>query len=126
MMLNKQLTSPSPQFNPPNSVRQWTLILHLSQYVGLLIPFGGFIAPIIIWQNKKEEIPQLNDHFKNIMKWQFSMLMHVIVSTIFLVVLIGFVLLVFLGIVWLAFPLIGAIRANKGELWHYPLTIKLL
>jgi len=22
------------------------------------------------------------------------------------------------------FPLIGSIKANNGELWHYPLTIK--
>lgn len=117
---------PAPIPEQIETARQWTIILHLSQYVGLLIPFGGFIAPTIIWWLKKEEMPELNDHCKHIMQWQISMLIHVIVSTILLVVLVGFVLLAILGVVWLAFPLIGAIRASNGELWRYPLTINWL
>jgi uncharacterized Tic20 family protein len=41
-------------------------------------------------------------------------------------VLVGILLLIALGIVAIVFPIIGAVKANNGELWEYPLTIKFL
>ena len=35
--------------------RMWAMILHFSLLAGFVIPLGGLIAPIIIWQIKKEE-----------------------------------------------------------------------
>lgn len=120
-MLDKQPPSVSPQ---SDRVRQWTLILHLSQYAGLLIPFANLIAPIVIWQIKKNEMPELDAHGKAVVNWQISMLIYAVVSAVLMFVLVGFLMLAVLGILFLVFPLIGTIKANNGELWHYPLTIK--
>jgi len=120
-MLDKQPPSVSPQ---SDQVRQWTLILHLSQYAGLLIPFANLIAPIVIWQIKKNEMPELDAHGKAVVNWQISMLIYAVVSAVLMFVLVGFLMLAVLGILFLVFPLIGTIKANNGELWHYPLTIK--
>jgi uncharacterized Tic20 family protein len=43
------------------------------------------------------------------------------VLTIVLVGILGILALIVMGIV---FPIIGAVKANNGELWEYPLTIK--
>lgn len=114
---------PSPNAEP-DQVRQWTIILHLSQYAGLLIPFASLIAPIVIWQMKKNEMPALDAHGIQVVNWQISMLIYAAVSAILMFVLIGFAMLAILGVLWLIFPLIGTIKANNGELWSYPLTIK--
>lgn len=99
-------------------------MLHLSQYAGLLIPFANLIAPVIIWQLKKNEFPDLDAHGKAVVNWQISMLIYAVVSAVLMFVLVGFLMLLVLGILFLVFPLIGTIKANNGELWHYPLTIK--
>ena len=37
--------------------------------------------------------------------------------------LAGMLALVIMGII---FPIMGAVKANNGELWEYPLTIKFI
>src|SRR6516164_8926161 len=45
---------------------QWAMALHLSQlaHFVVIVPFAGFIAPILIWQLKKGEFPGLDVHGK--------------------------------------------------------------
>jgi Domain of unknown function (DUF4870)/Short C-terminal domain len=33
-----------------HQTRQWAMLLHLSIFAGYVIPFGGLIVPILIWQ----------------------------------------------------------------------------
>ena len=39
-------------------------------------------------------------------------------------VLVGFPLLGILGVLSIVFPIIGAVKANEGTVWTYPLSIK--
>jgi uncharacterized protein len=41
-------------------------------------------------------------------------------------VLIGFVLLIALGILYVVAVIIGAVRASSGEEYRYPLTIRFV
>jgi uncharacterized Tic20 family protein len=43
-----------------------------------------------------------------------------------MLVLVGFLTIIAIGILGVVFPIIGAIKANNGEFWEYPLTIKFL
>ena len=106
--------------------KQTGMFLHLSQLLNFVIPFGGVIAPILIWQLKKDEIPALDAHGKMVTNWMISALIYGVVSGILCIVLIGFLGLAALAITGIVFPIIGAIKANNGEFWEYPLTIKFL
>lgn len=119
------------QFRPPQQLmtpdeKQMGLLIHLSQLANLVIPPVGIIAPIVIWQMKKDEIPALDAHGKMIANWLISSLIYVVVSGILTIVLIGLLGLLAVGVMSIVFPIIGAIKANNGELWEYPLTIKFL
>jgi uncharacterized Tic20 family protein len=106
--------------------RQMGLFLHLSQLLGFVIPFGGIVAPIILWQIKKDEMPALDAHGKMIANWIISSVIYAVVSVILCIILIGVLGLLALGVMGIVFPIIGAIKANNGEFWEYPLTIKFL
>ena len=106
--------------------KQTGLFLHLSQLLNFIIPFAGVIAPIVIWQMKKDRIPALDAHGKMIVNWMISALIYSVISFVLSFVLIGFLGFIALAIVGVAFPIIGAIKANNGEFWEYPLTIKFL
>ena len=113
--------------NPtPEQTRQWSMLLHLSLLAGSLIPFAGLVVPILIWQLKKADIPELDIHGKIIANWIISDLIYTVVGFMLLFVLIGVPVLFALEVIGIVFPIIGAIKANKGETWKYPLAIEFI
>ena len=108
--------------------KQMGLLLHLSQLANLIVPPAGIIAPIVIWQMKKDQIPALDAHGKMVTNWLISSMIYWFVSVILIFVFfIGLIPMLGLMIAGIVFPIIGAIKANNdGELWQYPLTIKFL
>lgn len=106
--------------------RQWAMFLHLSLLAGFLVPLAGLIVPILIWQLKKQELPGIDAHGKVVANWIISGLLYALVCCLLIIVLIGLPLLVALGLIGIAFPVIGAIKANEGVVWKYPLTITFL
>ncbi len=119
------------QFQPPMALqtpeqKQMGMFLHLSQLLNIILPPAGIVVPIILWQIKKDEMPALDAHGKMVVNWLISSLIYFVASLILTIVLIGILGLVAFGIMSLVFPIIGGIKANNGEFWEYPLTIKFL
>jgi uncharacterized Tic20 family protein len=118
------------QLNPidpdEQQARQWAMFLHLSQLAGYIIPLVGLIAPIVIWQMKKDEYPILDEHGKAVVNWIISELIYGAICFVLVFIVIGFPMLMVLGILAVVFPIIGGIKANNGELWHYPMAINIL
>ncbi len=54
------------------------------------------------------------------------MLLYVIVGFVLVFMLVGFLLLPLIGLMWLVFTIIAAIRASNGEPYRYPLTIRFV
>ena len=102
---------------------QWAMFLHLSVLAGYLAPLAGLVAPILIWQLKKKQMPLLDAHGCNAANWVISFVIYAIVASILAIVLIGIPVLIALGVLGIVFPVIAAIRANEGIVWRYPLTI---
>lgn len=116
----------SPATIASEQTRQWAMFLHLSQLAGFLAPGAGFLVPIIIWQVKKNEMPELDRHGKVVLNWMISALLYGIGAGILCMLLIGIPLLIALGLVCVIFPIIGGIKANNGELWKYPFSLQLI
>ena len=106
--------------------KQWAMILHFSMLTGFVIPLAGLIAPIIIWQIKKTEMPGIDAHGKVVVNWIISAAIYAAVCALLIVIVIGVPLLWVLGVLCIVFPIIGGIKANNGELWKYPLSIQFL
>jgi uncharacterized protein len=115
---------PAPDIE--QQTRQWAMFLHLSLLLGLIVFVVGFVAPIVIWQVKKTELPDLDKHGKIVLNWIISSLIYGAISFLLIFVLIGIPLLILLGILAVVFPIIGGIKANNGEVWRYPLSIRFL
>jgi len=107
--------------------RTWGMLAHLlslSGYIG--VPLGNILAPLIIWLIKKDESQFVSDQAKESLNFQISLTIYAIISCILIVVLVGLVLL---GAIWVAgivFVIIATVKANNGEFYRYPLTIRLI
>lgn len=86
--------------------------------------FTGFVGPLIIWLIKKDDSPFVDRHGKSALNFQFTLLIAFVVSFILIFVLIGILTTLALMIVALVFPIMGAIAANKGQEYTYPMAIK--
>lgn len=106
--------------------RQMGLFLHLSQLANVFLFPIGIVAPIVIWQTQKDKMPALDAHGKMVVNWMISSTIYAIVSIPLMFVLIGFLTLLAVGLMGIIFAIMGAVKANNGELWEYPLTIKFL
>jgi uncharacterized Tic20 family protein len=121
------MTDQLPPVNPPPSqARTWDMLCHLSALAGYLIPFGNVIGPVIIWQIKKNEYPSVDAHGKEAVNFQISVLIYTFVSILLTFVLIGIPLLVASVIGNLVLIVIASIKANNGETFRYPLTIRFI
>nr|WP_292006438.1 DUF4870 domain-containing protein [Chiayiivirga sp.] len=114
------------QGTPSAEERQWALFTHLSALVGFFIPFGNLLAPLIFWQVKKNEMPFIDDQGKEALNFQITVAIAAVVSFILMFVLIGFLLIFVVGLAWLVLTIVGAIKANNGEYYRYPMTLRLI
>ncbi|MEQ1827648.1 MAG: DUF4870 domain-containing protein [Pirellula sp.] len=110
----------------PKKSQQWAMFMHLSLLLNFIIPLGGVVAPIVMWQMKKDELPGVDQHGKNIVNFIISMFIYSIVSFILTFVVIGVFLFFLLLIAVIVLPIIAGIKANNGETWKYPLTLELI
>lgn len=106
--------------------RQWAMICHLSALSGYIIPFGNLIVPAVIWSMKKTEFPMVDEHGKEVVNFQISFTIWMIIAGILIFLLIGIPLLIALAVGQLVLIIIGAIKADSGELYHYPLTVRFI
>jgi uncharacterized protein len=128
-------TPPSPAPPPPdsNAHRAWDMWCHLAALAGLVIPFGNVIGPLIIWQMKRNEFPSVDQHGKESLNFQLSVLIYILAGTVLALVgtffCIGWLLvpvLVALHFGALILAVIAGIKANDGMSYQYPLNLRLI
>ncbi|MHC4240776.1 MAG: DUF4870 domain-containing protein [Planctomycetota bacterium] len=111
--------------------RMWAMFCHLAALAGIVVPvIGCIVGPLIVWQIKKDEFPFVDEQGKGAVNFQISMLLYLLVSAILWIPLsffcIGVFIPVAISIVDLIFLLIAAVKANDGEHYRYPLTIRFI
>ena len=105
----------------------WGMFCHLAGLAGFIFPIvGNIVAPLIIWQVKKDEFPFVDAQGKEAVNFQISMAIYAAASFALMFICIGVFLLSAVGIVDLVCLIIAAIKANNGESFHYPLTIRFI
>ena len=100
---------------------------HLSALAGFVIPGAGHIlGPLIVWLVKRGDSAEIDAHGKEALNFQISMLIYNVVAGILCLIVIGFVLLAVLHVLNVVFVIIASLRASEGQMYRYPLTLRLL
>ncbi len=115
--------------------RTYSMFNHL---IGLLsladvaIPLAALIGTVIMWRVKKDQSAFLDDHGREATNFQLSVLLYFLIGVVFGVVTLGIGVIVVapamigLMILKLVGSIRGAIAANKGEFYRYPMCIRFL
>ena len=111
---------------PSKDERTWAMLCHFSAFAGLIFPFGNFLAPLIIWLIKKEELPFVEDQGKEVLNFQISMTIYLLISGMLCIILIGIPIVIGLVIYCFIITIIAAISANDGTPYRYPINLRLI
>lgn len=109
--------------------RMWAMFCHLgglAAFLPLAPVLGGVIAPLIIWQIKKDDFTFVDKQGKEAVNFQISMALYALAAALLCFVCIGIVLLPAVCIFDVVFLLIAAVKANDGVHYRYPLTIRFI
>ena len=132
-MTNNAAPPVAPQNPNESQARTWNMLCHLSALSGLIVPFGNFLGPLLVWQLKKREIPSVEAHGKAALNFQLTVLIAVVVGGALAFALsfvcLGWLLfpvVILIALAGLVFALIAGIKANDGQDYKYPFTLTLI
>lgn len=106
--------------------RQWAMFLHLSSFIGYVIPFGSIVAPLVMWLTKKDQSVFVDEQGKEAVNFQISVMIYAVISIPLCFVMIGFVTLFLVGMLEIVFTVVAAVKANEGLHYRYPMTIRMI
>ncbi|CAM1372754.1 DUF4870 domain-containing protein [Tenacibaculum xiamenense] len=130
-------------------------LIHISSFAGYLFPLGSIITPLIIWQTLKDKSPYLDEHGKEAVNFNISFSLYIfILGASFFSFIFGNFFDIFNGVdidfgghhsynglfgilgvaslvsivtlIKIALIILAAMKANNGEVYKYPFTIKFI
>lgn len=119
-------------------------LLHLSAFFGYIFPFGAVVGPLVIWEMNKRKSDFIDKNGKEAINFNLSYLLYTFVLglsiipfvirtvmndfhhlDLFGIISVGSIIGI-LAIVKFVLIIFAAIKANQGEVYNYPLTIKFI
>lgn len=138
------IDEPNQLDQPTKAEKDSAMFAHLASFGSLIFPFGNIIGPMIVWLVKKDESEFVDEHGKESLNFQIT-------YTIMLLILVGlgagfaissgfrgfeggiaisiifFITLIILyALMALVFVIIAAVKASKGEMFRYPMSIRFI
>ena len=105
----------------PSDSRAWAAAAQL------LPLFGAYVlGALIIWLIKRDEDPFVEESAREALNFQLSMLIYGLASAVLIIILIGVVMLFAIGIFSFVMAIYAGIKAANGELYRYPLTMRMV
>lgn len=108
------------------SERTFAMLCHILALAGFVVPLGNIIGPLVMWLVKRDQYPLVDDQGRESLNFQISVLIYMSVCVVLAFVIIGFFLMFVVAVFSLVMIIIAATRANNGERYRYPLTIRFL
>ncbi|HTE69661.1 MAG TPA: DUF4870 domain-containing protein [Actinomycetes bacterium] len=116
---------PPAQPLPPDQERLWAMLSHLLSFVAAYIALG-FLAPLTILLVFGPRSAYVREHAVESLNFNLTWLLYGIVAAFLAILLIGIPILIALGIAYVILVIIASIRANNGQLYRYPLTVRFV
>jgi uncharacterized Tic20 family protein len=110
---------------PPDQERLWAMLAHLLSFVAAYL-FLGFVAPLIVLLVFGPRSAYVRAHAVESLNFNLTWLLYAIIGVALAFLLIGIPILIALGIAYLVLVIIASVRANNGEFFRYPLTIRFV
>lgn len=114
----------------PDQERSWSTLTHVGVGAATVLSAGtlGFFAALAVYLVYKDRGPFLRHNAANAMNIQLNALLWVVLIAIFgvLTLSLGWVLFFVVPVVMVVLHVLAAIKANAGEWYNPPFTIRFI
>jgi uncharacterized Tic20 family protein len=104
----------------PSDEKMWATLVHIG---GI---FSNILVPLIGYLILKDRGPFVRAHTAAALNFHLTLLIAGIVGAVLTLVIVGIFILIAVGILAVVMPIIAAIKANNGEWYTYPLSIRFV
>jgi uncharacterized protein len=98
----------------------------LAAFIYIISFFTVFIGPLVIWLLKKDDSDFIDHHGKEYMNFLISYFVYGLVSTLLMLVLVGFILAPIVGLLAFIFTILGAVKAYEGDYYRIPAIFRII
>jgi len=105
--------------------RNWAAGAHLSGFLAAYVALG-IIGPTAVYFLKGSSSPFVRAHAVEAINFNITALIGIFVGGVLVVVGIGFIVLAVIAVIYLVSTILGAMAAQRGELYRYPLTFRFM
>lgn len=127
---NQPHADPSPESatTPPEPAKPGRDDCNLAMLAHLLAIIGGVIAPLIIWIIKKDQSPYIEQHAREALNFQITVLIVYILLIPLTFVTCGIAGFLYIPVlvVDIVFCIIAALAANQGQHYTYPISLRFV
>lgn len=120
---------PAPSGSPmtPNDERLWATLSHALSLVSAWVALG-FIAPLVVMAVFGNRSAYVRHHAVESLNFQITALIVTVVGVVvgILTLGLGFLVLGAYGIFYFVVVILASVKANSGEWYRYPLSLRLV
>jgi hypothetical protein len=111
-----------------NDEKTWALIAHFGGAAGMFVlgGVGGWIAPLIALVSRGNQSATVRQHAINALNFQLTWSIIGVIGYATICIIIGLIIFPIAALIGIIFGIIGGVRANDGQLYEYPVTIKMV
>lgn len=113
---------------PTADEKTWGMMAHvltLAPYI-IALPFIAIAGPLIVRATKGQQSAWVDNHAKESLNFQITLLIGYAVALVTACIGVGFLLAIGLAIFGLVMSIIAGIKAYNGEVYRYPVTLRLV
>jgi uncharacterized protein len=108
------------------AVRNTAVAAHLSTFAGLVVPFGSVIGPLAVWLTRRDRDPFIDQAGREALNFGISIAIYGSLLLVTALMLVGIPLLIVGVIAWVVLASLAATKASHGQIYRYPLTLRLI
>lgn len=94
------------------------MLCHLSLIIGF-----GLILPLVVYLAMRRESAYVTANARGALNFHLSLYLYFLGSAVLCLILIGYPLLILLGLFSVIISIVAAVKASRDEVFHYPITI---
>ncbi|HWD08142.1 MAG TPA: DUF4870 domain-containing protein [Actinomycetota bacterium] len=99
---------------------------HLLAFAFFIFPLGNIIGPLVLWLVKRQGSMFIDEHGKASLNFQISMTLYGILAAILSLAGVGLLILPVIIVADGVLVIVAAVQAHRGDLFHYPVTIRFI
>ena len=127
-------TAAEPAVTAPtvNEERTWAMLGHLSAFTAFITGIGCVLGPLIVWLIKRDTMPFAGEQALEALNFNITAIIAGAALGVFTLITLGIGALItvpaffvlFVG--WFVLTVVAAVKANGGEHYRYPFTLRLV